>query len=241
MRTQLRRVLALAALGVAAGLATATTSLAGWGGNPRPIDSGHQLSSLQTRMAKLTARGQTAKTGALSVLADCGYGASSQIFQSWGDGADYSLAPGGGLASGDGWTLRNASVQSAHDPYSAAAGSIELSGGDPTAESPVTCVNLQYPTFRFFVSHAGPSSASTLEAYVVYEGLDGNAHTLTLARLTAGQDWQPSPIVPIGVNALSAVSAWGWTPISFGFRAVGLLPGESYSVDGLYVDPWRWD
>jgi hypothetical protein len=243
MQGILRRVLAPAAVGLAVcALGTGTALASGRGGGFGDggfglIGTSHQLNVLGQRIWQLGASGDTSTTGVLETLADCGYGASSQLFANWGDPASYSLAPGGDLATSGGWTLRNASIATAHDPYSAAAGSLVLSGDNAVAETPVTCVDLQNPTLRFFLSHAGPRTRSTLEVYVVYQALNGRQHTLTLAELTADGGWQPSPVIAIGVNALATVSANGWTPVAFGFQAHSLAPGESYSVDGIYVDP----
>jgi hypothetical protein len=52
-------------------------------------------------------------------------------------------------------------------------------------------------------------------------------------------EWQPSVVIPIGVNFLSTASAYGWTPVAFKFKVHGLQKGETFSIDGLYVDPWR--
>ena len=234
----LRRFLFLAMLGAMAAAVAAGSAAAarpGWG----LVDTSHQLATLQKQMTMLAAQGSAATRDLLSPVADCGYGASSREFLPWGDLADYSLAPGGDLASTSDWSLTNVGVDAAHDPYSASAASLVFASSNSRAESPVTCVNLLNPTMRFFLSHTGPRNASSLDVYVIYQGLDGNTHTLTLASLTAGDFWQPSLSIPIGVNLLSAASALGWTPVSFGFTTHGLLPGESYSVDGLYVDPIR--
>ena len=182
-------------------------------------------------------RGQTARSGVLSQTANCGYGPSSQEFLPWGDPASYYLAPQGDIASTSNWSLSHVTVAADHDSFSGSAGSIVLASDNASAETPVACVNLQNPTMRFFLTHSGPRSASALDVYVVYEGLDGHPHTLTLASLAASDSWQPSLVIPIGVNALSTASVNGWTPVSFGFAVHGLKPGESYSIDGVYVDP----
>ena len=247
MRTTLRRIIGLAALGIAAGLVATTTSMAapydrGSPAGPRHgpglIDVTHQLSALQRQMTKLAGRDGVAKDGTLSSLADCGYGPTAQTFLPWGDEAMYSLAPQGDLSSTSDWTLKHADVDPAHDPYSGAAASIVLNGHGSQAITPVMCVNLQNPTFRFFLSGTGRLDKSTLGVSVDYEGLDGNAHQLQLADVTAGSDWQPSLTIPIGVNLLSAASANGWTAVQFAFTANGLHRGESYSLDGIFVDPY---
>jgi hypothetical protein len=99
------------------------------------------------------------------------------------------------------------------------------------------CVDLTTPTMRFFYADQGGNGSSRLDVSVIYEGLNGKTQSLPLAEIAGGAGWQPSPVVPIGVNALSLVSANGWTPVAFDFTVTGLQPGESYSLDGIYVDP----
>ena len=236
MKTALQRAVGFVVICVAAASVAAGSSYAGGTGGGNSADA--RLAKLARQVEKLQTDGKLAASGGLSALADCDYGPISQVFQPWGDSADYNLAPQGDLAASDGWSLAGATVVAAHDPYSGAAGSVELTGHKPSAESPVTCVNLNTPTMRFFVSHAGPQSKSALEVYVVYQDAKGKTRTLTLATVTATDTWQPSPVIPIGVNVLGPVSVGGWTAVSFGFTTKILEPGESYSIDGLYVDPF---
>ncbi len=224
------RVFGLVAVCVAAGSVAAGSSFAGGPGGGNSADA--HVANLAKQAARLQADGKLSAPGSLSALADCNYGATAQVFLPWGDAADYNLAPQGDLAASDSWSLDGATVVAAHDPYSGAAGSVELTGHKPSAESPVTCVNLNTPTMRFFVSHAGPQSKSALEVYVLYQDTKGKTRTLTLATVNATDTWQPSPVIPIGVNVLGPVSIDGWTPVSFGFTTQGLKPGESYSIDG---------
>ena len=60
---------------------------------------------------------------------------------------------------------------------------------------------------------------------------------LTVARLKVDENWQPSVVIPLGVNMLSVVSANGWTPVAFDFKVHGLQKGETFLLDGVYVDP----
>ena len=232
------RVVGLVAVCVAAGAVAAGSSFTGGPGGGNSTDA--HFANLAKQAARLQADGKLSASGSLSALADCNYGATAQVFLPWGDAADYNLAPQGDLAASDSWTLDGATVVAAHDPYSGAAGSVELHR--PQAERGVARValrlNLSTPTMRFFVSHAGPQSKSALEVYVLYQDAKGKTRTLTLTSVNATDTWQPSPVIPIGVNVLGPVSVDGWTPVSFGFTTQGLKPGESYSIDGVYVDPF---
>ena len=54
-----------------------------------------------------------------------------------------------------------------------------------------------------------------------------------------GEAWQPSVVIPIGVNMLSAASANGWTRSRSSFKVHGLQKGETFALGGVYVDPCR--
>ena len=180
------------------------------------IDTSHVLGSLEKRIERLATQGRTARTGVVTQTASCGYGLSTQEFLPWGDPASYYLAPQGDLSSTSNWSLTGVTVADAHDRYSGSAASLVLASNNASAQTPVACVNLQNPTMRFFLTHSGPRSSSALDVYVVYEGLDGHPHTLTLASLTGSDTWQPSPRVLLNlceilkshVGRRSHVVAW---------------------------------
>jgi hypothetical protein len=238
MRAMWRRLLVLVAV---AALAASVGAATGQAGPTDPttglVDVSHQVAALTNRLSVLQAKDETAKTGTLTEEAQCGFGPPSQLFLPWADSDLYSLAPAGDLSTTSGWTLQDVTVSADHDPTSGSAASLVLGDGDSQAITPVMCVNLANPTLRFFIAHSGGTGRSTLEVTAVYEGVDGNAHTLSLAKLSPGPGWQPSPVIPIGVDVLSVVSASGTTPVSFSFTAHGLGRNETYSVDGVYVDP----
>jgi len=241
MKNILRWTLVVGAVGLLAGLVGAEGALAGSSGgtDPQVVDISHQLSDMQKKLNDLLSRGRLAKAGKLAATADCGYGDSSQVFLPWGDLASYSLVPQGDLGDTSGWSFKNVGFSDDHDPFTPGTRSLLFTKGDSEAVTPVMCVNLDNPTLRLFLADRGGNGKSHLEVSVIYEDLDGNAHDLTLARLKVGAVWQPSVIVPIGVNLLSAASASGWTPVSFDFRVNGLQKGETFSLDGVYVDPTR--
>jgi len=226
--------IALVAALLVVGGAVAGTSASG---DDQIVDVSKQLGDMQKKLDELQAKRRTAKQGKLAAAAECGFGAPSQVFGAWGDDADYSLIPQGDLASTDGWSLKNVSVAPESDPFTGGNGSLLFTKGDSDAVTPVMCVNLEHPTLRMFLADRGGNGKAHLEVNVVYEGLDGKAHDLTVARLKVGDEWQPSVVIPIGVNMLSVASANGWTPVAFELKAHGLQKGETFSVAGIYVDP----
>jgi hypothetical protein len=238
MRGDVRRALAVCAIALAAALLVVGGAFGGEpvGVDDQVVDISKQLNDMQKKLDELRSKGRTARQGKLAAAAECGFGAPSQVFRAWDDDAEYSLIPQGDLANTDGWTFKNVAVAPEADPFGGGA-SLFFAKGDSQAVTPVMCVNLEHPTLRMFLADRGGNGKAHLEVKVLYEGLDGKAHDLTVARLKVGEDWQPSVVVPIGANVLSVASANGWTPVAFELKVHGLQKGETFSVGGIYVDP----
>jgi len=232
----LRTVVSIAAIGLIAISLTTAVALADEDG--QLVDISHQVADLQKKLHDLQARGQASRTGKLAGVADCSFGAPSQVFLPWGDLSTYSLAPQGDLSDTTGWSLKNVSVSSEHDPFTPGAGSLLLAKGDSEAVTPVMCVSVDHPSLRLFLADRGGNGKANLQVKVIYEGLDGNVHNLPVANLRVNDQWQPSVVIPIGVNVLAAASASGWTPVAFDFKVHGLQKDETFTLDGVYVDPW---
>jgi hypothetical protein len=179
-----------------------------------------------------------------------------KAFESWGDDADYSLAPGGDLESTAGWSFKGgAKIVRGNEDLGIQGGthSLTLPLGS-SATSPAFCVDESTPYFRFA---AKPTSAvAGYTAVVIYRDAAG---TPTKAQFTASSfqswspgKWAPSAISPLGVkipllnggktasvqiqfnstgNATAAgVAYWG----KFAAGAVGTV-----GIDSLMVDPYR--
>jgi hypothetical protein len=225
----------------AVSLLGATTALADGTTPPdqaQLLDVSKQVGGIQNKLNQLISRGQSARPGKLLSSADCGYPDPSQVFLSWGDTASYSLAPEGDLSVTDEWTFsKQATVVPSADPFSGAQQSLQL-GHDGQAATPAMCVNLDNPTFRFFTRDVGGNGKANLEVDVLYEDFDGHVKHLTIAKLKAGSEWQPSIIVPIYMNMLAAASPSGVTAVAFQFKAEGLQKDETLSISSFYVDPY---
>jgi hypothetical protein len=226
----------LAAIGSVAASLTTAVALADDDG--QLVDISHQVSDLQKKLDELRAKGQAAKTGKLADAADCSFGAPGQVFLPWGDPADYSLVPQGDLSDTSGWSLKNVGIAPDHDPFTPGSTSLLLARGDSEAVTPVMCVSLDNPTLRLFLADRGGNGKANLQVKIIYEGLDGHVRNLPVANLRVDDQWQPSVVIPIGVNLLAAASANGWTPVAFDFKVHGLQKDESFALDGVYVDPW---
>jgi hypothetical protein len=241
MNRTVTRVLAVIASMLVLALIGATTSRAddADGGAPAQLlNVSKQVSDIQKKMNELLAHGQWARAGRLLSGADCGYGDPSSVFASWGDLASYALAPQGDLASTDGWTLsKDATVVSGGDPFSGATHSLQFSKGAEAA-TPAMCVNLDNPTLRFFSRDVGGNGKSNLKVDLLYEDFGGSVKHLTIAKLKAGEEWQPTVILPIYMNVLAAASPDGVTAVALKFKAEGLQKDETISITSVYVDPF---
>ena len=202
------------------------------------LDVSKQVSGVEKKMNDLLAHGRWARAGKLLEGADCGYGDASPVFAPWGDNALYTLAPQGDLSAADSWTLnKQATVVPSADPFSGATESLQLAK-DAQAATPAMCVNLDNPTIRFFVRDLGGNGKSQLKVDVLYEDFDGHVKHLTVAKLRAGSDWQPSVIVPMYMNRLALASSSGLTAVAFHFKAEGLQKDETLAISSLLVDPF---
>ena len=241
MNRTVTRVLAVIASMLVLALIGATTSRAddSDGGAPSQLlNVSKQVSDIQKKMNELRAHGQWARAGRLLSGADCGYGDPSSVFAPWGDLASYALAPQGDLESSDGWTLdKEATVVSGGDPFSGATHSLQFAKGAEAA-TPAMCVNLDNPTLRFFARDVGGHGKSNLKVDMLYEDFGGSVKHLTIAKLKAGQEWQPTVILPIYMNVLAAASPNGVTAVALQFKAEGLQKDETISITSVYVDPF---
>lgn len=241
MRRSLWRALILSACMIAFAAAASAAAKAddSSGDDGQLEDVSKQVSSIQKKIDELLGHGQWARAGRLLADADCGYGDPSSQFAGWGDDASYVLAPQGDLSATGGWTLnKQATVVSSADPFSGAEHSLRLSKG-AEAGTPAMCVTLDNPTIRFFVRDSGGNEKSELKVDVLYEDLGGHIKRLTIARLRAGSEWEPSLVLPIYMNVLAVASPSGVTAVAFRFKAEGLQKDETLSISSLYVDPLK--
>jgi hypothetical protein len=241
MYRMLMRSFALA--GCLLALATAVTASAmaddgTAGDDAQLLDVSKQVSGIEKKMNELLAHGRWARAGELLESADCGYGEAAPVFAPWGDSALYTLAPQGDLSASNGWTLsKQATVVPSPDPFSGAHQSLQFGKGAEAA-TPAMCVNLDNPTIRFFVRDLGGNGKSQLKVDVLYEDFSGHIKHLTIAKLRAGTEWQPSVILPMYMNMLALASPSGLTAVAFRFKAEGLQKDETLSISSLLVDPF---
>jgi hypothetical protein len=168
------------------------------------------------------------KTGA------CNEAAVSQPFARWGDDSSYELMAGGDFeGSLAGWSLSGGAERVAgSEPYgvTGAVGSysLQLPAG-ASAQSPFTCVDAAYPTFRFFARN--DTLLSTVLVQVVYKTPVGQL-ALPLGAVALSGTWQPTLPMLTGSVVLGLLSG-GTAEAALRFTAVA---GPS-QIDDVFVDP----
>ena len=160
------------------------------------------------------------------------------------DRRDYFVAPAGDFEDSalPGWQLTGgATVTSGNSPHAVAGGahgkSLSLPSGS-SATSPEMCVDLSYPTFRFFVAQLERDTDSDLAIDVIYPGLaKNNVREAKKLRLRAKDGWKLSDDIKLEPQRLG--KAWGWRRIAIRFRVESDNKSAAYRVDDVLIDPRR--
>jgi hypothetical protein len=163
----------------------------------------------------------------------CNEAALSQPFARWGDQNSYELVSGGDFeGSLEGWTLDRAKVVLGSEPYGVTGQvgehSLELPAG-ASAQSPFSCVNISYPTFRFFAKNNGLLSA--LVAQVVYKTALGEV-VLPLGAVALSGQWSPTLPMLTG-SVVGGLLSGGTAQVALRFSE---LTGST-QIDDIYIDP----
>jgi hypothetical protein len=169
----------------------------------------------------------------------CDNATLTQPFLPFGDSNDYKLAPGGDFeASLSGWSLSHGATRVAgSEPFGATgttgASSIKLPAG-ASVQSPYTCVDAAYPSFRFFGRNNG--LLSMVAVSIVYKEPLLGAVAVPVGTVALTGSWAPSA----RMLTLSAVQGivngllTGKTPqVALRFTAI---TGSS-QIDDVYIDP----
>jgi hypothetical protein len=167
-----------------------------------------------------------------AALADCPDQVLERPFERWGDSADYTLMPDGDLsAGGAGWTLDGAQIVDENEPWFVHGGdtpaAVQLGPGG-SAMTPPICVTPEHPTMRFFLRNAGAAQSALLVEVVVDE--EQSLPIGVVPGSSQGEEWAPSPILPILANEFD-------DEVAFRFRALGA--GSRWVVDDVFVDPYK--
>ena len=160
------------------------------------------------------------------------------------DRRDYCVAPAGDFEDSTlpGWQLTGgATVTSGNSPDAVAGeahgNSLALPSGS-SATSPEMCVDLSYPTFRFFVTQLERDTDSDLAIDVIYPGLArNNVREAKKLRLKAKDGWRLSDDIKLEPQRLG--KAAGWRRIAIRFRVASHNTSANYRVDDVLIDPRR--
>jgi hypothetical protein len=165
----------------------------------------------------------------------CDNATLSQPFAGFGDGSDYKLVPGGSFENGaQGWTFAHgARVVAGSEPFGATgsvgADSVSLTAGS-SATSPFTCVDLAYPSFRFFGRNNG--LLSTVLVSVVYKvPLLGDV-AVPVGVVALSGNWQPS-MQMLTASVVGGLLHGGTADVALRFTE---LTGNS-QIDDVFIDP----
>jgi hypothetical protein len=181
----------------------------------------------------------SASAAALTETDACDSATLTQPFLRWSDSNFYKLVPGGGFeGSMAGWSLRGgAAVVPGSEPFGATGSvgkySLYLPAGG-SAQSPYTCVDFAYPTFRFFVKNN--SLLSTVLVSVVYKEPLLGPVTIPIGAVALTTKWSPSAQFLTAAEVQSIVNtllAQGTPQVALKFTA---LTGSS-NIDDVFVDP----
>jgi hypothetical protein len=170
---------------------------------------------------------------------DCPDRALEQPFRRWADPASYVLVDNGILEGGRDWTLHGEAAAEqgnelfyVHGPDETT--SLALPPGSAARTAPV-CVGIEHPTIRFFARNQG-SLLSLLLVEVIFQDASGAVRSLPIAALPGGRGWTPTPPLPLLINLLPLLPGER-TAVALRFKPLG--SGGDWSIDDVYVDPWR--
>lgn len=168
----------------------------------------------------------------------CSSSPMAKTFLPWLDPANYVLAPGGDAEVAGAWDLRGgAAVATGNEPFYVGApgdqASLRLPPGSSAMTAPM-CIGLEHPTVRFFAKRETGSLLDPLRVEALVTDAAGHVHSLPIGIVLGSGKWAPSTPLVIGVNALSLTSG----PLQVSFRFVP-LNGSRWSIDDVYVDPYR--
>jgi hypothetical protein len=162
----------------------------------------------------------------------CAVPALSSALAAYGDWRSYFLAPGGDFeSSSDGWTLTGgATTSTGSGPLrlGAAAKSLRLPPG-ATATSPIFCVDLNYPTFRFFSTKGN----APLSVDVIYPAL-GTRKPKATTIMGGATSWTLARDVSLRPTVVTRDA--GWRLVQLRYVAATGARGD-WLVDDVLIDP----
>jgi hypothetical protein len=170
---------------------------------------------------------------------DCDSQQLETPFTRWGDVASYTLAPNGVAENRAGWSLQaGADVEPGNEDFYIHSARDRASLALPAGSSATTdtmCVGIEHPTLRLVARNTG-SPRSALLVEVMFEDAGGTVRKLPIGAVVGGSSWQPSAPMPVIANLLPLLPG-SRTAVAFRFTPYG--DGGDWTIDDVYVDPWR--
>jgi len=173
---------------------------------------------------------------ALITTSPCDGAKLTQPFLPWGDSSPYRLVPGGDFeGSLAGWTLTGgAHTVAGSEPFAVTgklgSRSLDLPAGS-SVQTPFTCVDAAYPTFRFFTKN--DSLLSTVAVSVVYRVPLVGQTTIPVGVVALSSKWAPNLLPMLTGSIAAGLLNGGTAQVSLRFTAV---TGNS-QIDDVYIDP----
>lgn len=188
------------------------------------------VSLLTACLVAVAAAPAAAAPTALLAATGCAAPALAPTLAAFGDPRSYFLAPGGDFESTSrGWQLTGgAALAAGSGPLRRGTSTLRVPAGG-TATSPIFCVDLDYPTFRFF--HA--RGASPLSVDVNYPMLGINKPK-AISVAGGSTSWKLSRDVSLRPERVTR--DWGWRYVQLRFVAAAGARGD-WLVDDVLVDP----
>jgi hypothetical protein len=176
----------------------------------------------------------TAQAATVTPAAGCPAVALTQPFLKWGDTSSYELVAGGSFeGSLAGWTLGSGVQKVAGSESYGVTGAVGSSSlalpSGATVQSPFTCVDSRFRTFRFFARATG--ATSKVLVHVTYQTPIGLV-SVPVGTVTATNGWQPTQVMPTGAQVAGALLG-GTAQMALTFTSV---TGSSV-IDDVFVDP----
>jgi hypothetical protein len=197
------------------------------------------------RPKRIVARASTVLAAAIAILAvpavasaACPNTPTTKAFQSFGDSANYSLAPNGAFETGtSGWTLSGASTATGNESYKvhgAADAKSLVINPTGTAVSPAFCVSVDHPTFRFFLRRTSGTWGS-LGVRLRWRDTTGHTNDTTVASIDQPGAWKATQPLKLA----STLPLWqsGQTlSVQIVFDPEDF--GGAFAIDDVYIDPY---
>ena len=162
------------------------------------------------------------------------------------DERDYFVAPAGDFEDPTlpGWQLEGgAGLTNGGSAHGVLGGTQAFSLALPpgsSATSPEMCVDLNYPSLRFFATQVEADTDAQLVVDIIYPALaKDNVREAKKFRLKSKDGWELSDDVKLEPQRLGKQS--GWRKIAVRFRVKPGKKAASYRIDDVLIDPRRYN